>query len=259
MYLQNDYLIKKTLLDLQEQIQADQEELKRYPLGKLTYSKTGKYIKYFVSIDGEQTYIPKKSRNLAVQLANKKYIQQRIAENQTIFKLLSQELSKFKISSEDILANPAYYDLLKSRFELEDPSLYDWMISKYEKNHSYPETLIFKCASGNVVRSKSESLIDTFLFQNKIPYRYECALEIDNVIVFPDFTIMHPYSKKIIYWEHFGMMDDAAYRHSALSKLDRYASAGIIPDVNLITTYETLSSPLSTRTIEQKIEQLLGL
>ena len=40
----------------------------------------------------------------------------------------------------------------------------------------HPEHLICKSISGNMVRSKSEMMIDMLLFQHRIPFRYECAL-----------------------------------------------------------------------------------
>ena len=104
------------------------------------------------------------------------------------------------------------------------------------------------------MRSKSEALIDMFLFKNKIPFRYECPLELDNILLYPDFTIRHPTTGKVFYWEHFGLMNQALYRKSACSKLQLYISNGITPSIQLITTYETQEVPLDPETVEKIVE-----
>ena len=59
-----------------------------------------------------------------------------------------------------------------------------------------------------MLRSKSEAMIEQALFYANIPYRYECKLELDNKILYPDFTMLHPETKEKYYWEHMGMMDN---------------------------------------------------
>ena len=128
------------------------------------------------------------------------------------------------------------------------------MTSSYEHNPNYPEQLLHKTSSGNLVRSKSETIIDMFLYTNQIPFRYECALHIGDTTVFPDFTIRHTQTGALYYWEHFGRMDDPSYYKNVFSKLQLYTSHGIIPSINLITTYETKENPLSSEVIEKIIE-----
>lgn len=106
-----------------------------------------------------------------------------------------------------------------------------------------------------MVRSKSEAFIDMLLHANKIPFRYECALTLGSITYYPDFTIMHPKTGEIFYWEHFGMMDDPAYAGKAFSKLHNYSKHGIIPSINLITTYETQDHPLDLDTVHRLVEQ----
>ena len=56
---------------------------------------------------------------------------------------------------------------------------------------------------------------------------------------------LHPQTETVYYYEHFGMMDDAVYAKNAYSRLQLYATYGIIPSIQLITTYETKDHPLS--------------
>ena len=92
------------------------------------------------------------------------------------------------------------------------------------------------------------------LFQAKIPYRYECQIILGNIILYPDFTIRHPRTGKLYYWEHFGQMDNPEYNKKANNKLQTYISNGIIPTINLITTFETIDNPLTSNYVNELIE-----
>ena len=53
------------------------------------------------------------------------------------------------------------------------------------------------------------------------------------------------------YWEHFGKMDDADYSKNVFSKLQHYTSHGIVPTIQLITTYETKNNPFTINNAEK--------
>lgn len=155
-----------------------------------------------------------------------------------------------------LLTQPSgFQELLSPLFTPLSEELSTWSSSPYEINTNYPEQLIHKAASGNMVRSKSEVLIDLYLHTNKIPFRYECALHLEETVLFPDFTIRHPKTGKYYYWEHFGRMDDPTYYKNVYSKLQLYTSQGIVPSIQLITTFETKEHPLTSEVIEKTIEQ----
>ena len=128
------------------------------------------------------------------------------------------------------------------------------MNAPYEHSSPHPENLIYKNISGNTLRSKSEMMIDLCLYMHKIPYRYECPLQLGTATLYPDFTLRHPETGKYFYWEHFGLMDNPKYIDTTFSKLRLYACQGIIPGIQLITTYETKENPLNTEVIEKIIE-----
>ena len=69
--LKNDIL--KAYQPLCDQILQMQNQLNELPEGKLLISREGKYVKWYVSNGHTKTYIPKKNRLLAEQLAQKKY------------------------------------------------------------------------------------------------------------------------------------------------------------------------------------------
>lgn len=88
---------------------------------------------------------------------------------------------------------------------------------------------------------------------NQIPFRYECKLQLDETIIYPDFIIRHPITGKIYYWEHLGKMDDEVYRHRNSCKLEIYNSNQIYPSLNLILTYETKDCPLDAEYVNTLI------
>ena len=240
---------------LERQIQNLEEQIQALPSGHLNCAGNGKYLKWYHFNCHKNTYIPKKEHALAEKLALKKYLslllEDLLHEQRAIAFYLSQHSD---ISKANLLLNDAKYtDLLSSIFTPLSQELSEWVNTSYEHNPKHTELLLHKSSSGNLVRSKSESLIDTFLFLNKIPFRYECALQLGEITLFPDFTIRHPKTGAIFYWEHFGLMDNPTYSQNVFSKLQLYASHGIIPSIQLITTYETKENPLSADTVEKII------
>lgn len=147
-----------------------------------------------------------------------------------------------------------YQELLAPYFLPKSKELSNWISEPYERNQNYQEQLIHKGMSGNFVRSKSESMIDTSLYMHKIPFRYECALVLGETTIYPDFTIRHPETGQTYYWEHFGLMDQFTYSQNAYRKLQLYTNHGIIPTFQLITTYETKEHPLTASFIEKIVE-----
>ena len=129
------------------------------------------------------------------------------------------------------------------------------MNAEYEKGAPNPEQLIHKTITGEKVRSKSEAFIYTSLTTNRIPFRYEGALHLGKKTYYPDFTIRHPRTGEVIYWEHFGKMDSREYARKTFAKLEQYQYFGIIPSVNLIITFETKEHPLSIEEVENIIER----
>lgn len=135
--------------------------------------------------------------------------------------------------------------------------LEEWSNSTFTQCTKYPEHKIHLTASGNMVRSKSEVLIDMQLYINQIPFRYECELQLGDVTIYPDFTVRNPRTSKTYYWEHFGIMDDSSYTNNVSLKLNTYISNHIIPTIDLITTYETQNHPLTIDTINRVIATYL--
>ena len=247
--------ILKEYLSVQTQISQIQQELTSLPDGKLLISNDGKYKKWYVSDGHTKEYIPKKNRLLAEQLAQKKYLMVKLdyllREKLALDAYLQIQKTNEQYPDASIITDSEYAQLLASYLKAPTQDLRQWANETYEQNLNYPEHLVHKASSGIMVRSKSEAMIERFLYTNRIPFRYECALHLESMTFYPDFTILHPETKEIYYWEHFGRMDDMSYAEKAFSKLRTYTAYGIIPSIQLITTYETKKHPLSYEDVEK--------
>jgi len=232
-------------------------QLNLLPSGKLSVKQCKSNFKWYLTDNGRKIYLPKSQKSLVEDLAKKKYLSFKLDELIQERKACLHYLKCFSdtsLKSEQFLSNPLYFSLLKSSFKPKSQFHEDWINAIYDKNIKRPENLIHKSLSTNIVRSKSEAMIDTALFQHNIPFRYECLLQLNELYLYPDFTIMHPITNKIYYWEHFGMMDNPIYAKKTFSKLQIYNSNNITPSINLITTYETKDAPLDIYHIEKIID-----
>lgn len=148
-----------------------------------------------------------------------------------------------------------YGQYLGREYYLEgDVCLSEWKERKSSQNFYFEEGLIHETRSGDRVRSKSEVMIADELFDNKLLFKTEPALELGGKVVYPDFEIIHPNTHKLIWWEHFGMIDVPEYSHAAMQKLVEYERNGIIFEENLIVTYETSAAPLTRAMIRERLE-----
>lgn len=285
-------IIRKESLNLAYEITALHEQLKNYPDEELFCEKQGPQIKWFIRNAAGKSLLSKKKRSYARYLAEKKYYQLKLRDLEQELKLLEHYNNHHNPlpSSDRLLKNPTYAELLLSpesstdlhnqRFLVSDmptlsptsspllpPDHYTesllevpwngdptlWSKHPYAHNDSYSDGLKHRTISGHMVRSKSESLIATCLYNHCIPFRYEGLLLLNHHEFFPDFTILHPRTNRVIFWEHFGLIDSPDYRENAYEKLKFFGNYGIYPSINLITTYETETTPLDIVKIEEFI------
>ena len=216
---------------LNKQISLIQSQINSLPNGNFFCCKNGKYFKWYHTDGKHQTIIPKKNRAFAQKLALKRVLLLQLEELQKEKEAVDAYLQKKKsivYKSQLLLEeNDAYRQLISENLKSKADYLNEWKNAPYERNKNYPEQLNNKAFSGNYVRSKSEAMIDMFLTQYKIPFRYECALQLGHTTFYPDFTIRHPDTDEIYYWEHFGKMDDQNYAKATASKIQLYVSESI--------------------------------
>ena len=251
--------IQEELHRLRQQLNEIQIKLSAFPDGKLICSRGKNCFKWYISDGHVSAYLPKQKRELAEKLACKKFLSLKaefLSKEISALEFYLRHASREDDRAEKLLLEPSgFQELLLPYFKPKSQMQEDWMHEAYEQNPNYPENLIHKTGLGFNVRSKSEAMIVSALHANRIPFRYECALTLGGTTIFPDFTLLHPETSEIFYWEHFGRMDDPAYIQKTCFKLQNYALNGIVPSVNLIMTFETQQHPLGYADISRIVEQ----
>ena len=225
--------INDELKKLELEIEDVKRRLQALPDGSLVCSRNGNYWKWYWNSGDGLSYLPKSARPLAEKLAVRKYLSLLLRSLQARRSFLDSYLARKSQTAEQavqaFLEDPAYQPLLAPYFTPLSPELAQWAAAPYDQNPLFPEQRIHKCASGHLVRSKSEAIIDMVLYTSRVPFRYECALTLGKTVIYPDFTIRDPSSGKTYYWEHFGMMDQPSYASRTFSKLHLYTSFQIFP------------------------------
>ena len=251
---------------LNEKIERLEKEIKKsnFPDGYLSFNKNGDYYKRYqvMRVDGQRVrkFLTSKNKKLIEQLALKGYKECELQTLKKKLKATEAYISEYPQNSEgEFLKNkPGYKEILLPLLESMNRSMEEklkhWEMAPNPGNLSHPEHLIFPTIKGIMVRSKSESLISDELFRASIPYRYEYLIRLGNTLISPDFMIMHPITKEIYIWEHFGRMDDPEYvNNNFLKKMRLYPNEGYIPSINLICTYETSNHPLTIFEVDEII------
>ena len=142
------------------------------------------------------------------------------------------------------LADGVYHGIRESQ---------EWSDEWRGKSVFHEEQLTSTASDGTLRRSKGELLIGTKLDHCKIPYRYE-ALAHPDLPYRPDFTIRRPRDRKIIFWEHLGLVNDRDYMETNKRKLSAYERVGIVPWDNLIITYDQADGGINEKLIDATIQ-----
>ncbi|MBQ9990477.1 MAG: hypothetical protein IJP31_06000 [Lachnospiraceae bacterium] len=211
--------------------------------------------------DSNGVYLQKDKLKLVQQLVQKEY-------DKKVIYTIEQELNaikKYLLKYPHVNAEQIYMMLHKERQKLivpiresEEDFIARWEAVEFQGKYMDEEAPEFYTQKGERVRSKSEVIIADILNKEKIPYRYECPINLTGLgKIYPDFTVLNRRLRKEWYWEHLGMMDDPAYAERAVQKIISYEQNGIFPGESLILTYETRKVPLNQKLIQLLIQKYL--
>lgn len=228
-------------------VETLQKRLEKLPRERLTFrEKNGKFF-WYVYAPGERRkkYLPRKRRDYAKKLAARYVLQAKLEDQQRLkagcdafLKCVGKDFPKERQLLEErpflgeLLEKPAYSDAAA-----------EWLAQPWRHADMYSEQLTHKGPGGIMMRSKSEISIAEALTSAKIPFRYECALDLDDMTYYPDFTIYDEPNQCIMIWEHLGLMDNTEYMEHACDKITQYIRHGYVPGINLILTSETKQAP----------------
>lgn len=244
---------------LNNRISEKEQALRNVPKGRLRVSGGTRNLYYYTDDQKRRSkYLGQKNLEKAQKLAQRDYDEKVLALSKKELELLdSLTLSLEKVSGENV-----YESLVPARRKLVTPVeipteefVRCWEAEEFEHKPISEDTPEYYTDRGEQVRSKSEILIANMLNQRGIPYRYECAIYLDNnTKFFPDFTILNVRKRKVIYHEHFGMMSDPDYCESVVYKLASYNRNGYFLGDDLTCTWESEKHPFNVREFERTIE-----
>ncbi len=235
---------------------------------RLQVMKKGHSWQYYV-VTGKETrnrkYIPVTDRGLAKAIAQRDYDLMVMKSVKKWIRALEQaEKILGTIPDEAVAAlhMPAF--LSSGRRELIQPyALSDaefaeqWGAQPYWGKARSDADKCFVTKRGERVRSKSEKIIADRLADAGIPYRYEAPLRLKrNLLVYPDFTILIPATRRQVYFEHLGMVDKADYADSAARKMNSFAEAGLIMGKDVFFTFETNAHPISEAALNGVVQAI---
>jgi len=255
------------LEELESQLQNVCRRLEKAPSGILRESVNHNTTQFYCresSSDWRGTYIKKEDWQRAAALARKDYDERLKLELEEQIKLLRDFCSAYKpgriaelygalSAQRKAFVTPVYLpdDEFVEKWKLKDYERLDG--SSFRAEHSVGE---------DSLRSKSEVIIFHSLMMHGVPFKYEKALLLKDKsgeyrTVYPDFCCLNVKTRREIYWEHFGLLDDAEYRNKMLKKLNLYAINGYVPGKNLVTSFESREVPFTQKQAELVIENYL--
>ncbi|MCQ2526554.1 MAG: hypothetical protein MJ130_07290 [Lachnospiraceae bacterium] len=278
-------LVTYLITTIDHEINQIQKRLVALPKGKLSIYRNGQYTKWVHINNNQQSIISKKDRIHAQEILLQEYLQARLSDlmhekamlqnclkqitlhkSEVDFFWNKKYLSSFfqNQSSTKLLSNNQVQVNSSSTLPSKSEEIFTgttndqyWHGIPYIKNSQYPEQLIYPSISGNNLRSKSEVIIDQTMYFNKIDYRYECQMILNDIVLYPDFIAISKSSHQLIIWEHLGMMDTTQYMNNAISKIALYIKNGYIPGINLIITSETSQIPLNPLLVNDYVQRFL--
>jgi len=236
------YLTKKDFEDIlhgtEKRISMINNELEQLKGSILVCRKKGNRI-YYSERRGKQEVGISKNKERIYQLLKGYYLKLQLdaLENNRI--LFNACKNKYvDLSSEYMLEKMSekYKDIPIE--EIMTRSYDDWGKRRYEKNPYYEENLKFETNNGILVRSKSERQIANALEELNIQYRYDAAIDCDDVKHYADFLIKRPDGSLLI-WEHFGREHDRQYMAKNRERIKDYISIGYRPWDDLVWTLES--------------------
>lgn len=258
------YELNERIQQLRKAIKQAEREESTLPDGRLRISKTSGRIRYYEvneNTDSSGKYLHKKEEYSKIKkFAQKDYNKQFLKTARAEQKKLERFLEQYQKNQSE----STYEELSAERKQLVTPYILPddllakaWQSKPFKPNPYKPEKKIFDTKRGEKVRSKSEAIIADMLYDMGIPYRYEYPVRIYNgMIKYPDFTLLKTKTREVIYYEHFGRMDEEGYRRDTMEKMDEYRASGIYPGKNLIFTYETEANPLDINGTRMMLTEL---
>lgn len=229
---------------------------------KIHYSKRKNgYQYYWVRPDGHREYIRKNKLDPVRKIYQKEYDQEADKALRRESSLLEHFIKKYNYSAIKSVYEKmpdAVKPMITPIYKPDEEFISEWG-KRFEGNiNPYPIDNPYLTDKGEQVRSKSEKILADLFNKLAIPYYYEPKLEADNGKQFyPDFALLCIKTRKTIYWEHFGLVNDGEYASKSLKKLDLYEKNGLYAGRDILFSIESAEIPLDIKQIEKKLKEYI--
>ena len=244
-------------------IEEKEKENKKLPHGNVRAIKHGKGYQYYLrdeSNDPNGKYIPRKELKWVRKMIQREYNEKVVERAREELKLIEKMEKYYQHGCvEDIYEKFAQGKqvLIKAVACSTEQFLSEWLNTEYDKLPFRENSPEYYSNKGERMRSKSEVIIANLLDKWNVPYLYEKPLTLNNGrVVHPDFTIIDAERKRVIYWEHLGMLDDEEYLEKAILKIRQYEETGLCIGKSLIITGESSRQPMDVRLVEKQIRSI---
>ena len=248
--------LDEQIFEMQKMITEKERIIRSAPNGSLRISKShGRFQCYHLTDSGPTNgaFLKRSQEKLITDLAQKQY-------DEKLVRSAKKPLAALKLCRNalpETLPEEVYGKLNPDRKPLVTPIILPeqdfvkaWEEEHWTQKYMEPEGPKLYTDKGECVRSKSEIIISNTLFHLGIPYRYECALDLNGYTIYPDFTVLHVRERREKYLEHFGMMADYDYYTRAVNRISQMAKHGIILGDTLFFTMEADKYPLDIKNAE---------
>lgn len=234
--------------------------LKTLPSGSISLKRGKSYHSYRESPGGRQRMVAITDSKLMNDLKVQRKIKKSIP-------VLEEQIERYNT----FLEGDNIYDPVKLELELPEqyrggrcPHLWlpddidpeEWAAASYISNPARMENPS-ETNGGRVVRSKSEAIVGSVAEDVPLIHRYEQQIIIKGEVFYPDFTFLMPLTRRLIYYEHFGKMDDPEYVKKTTHKLEMYPYYGLYLGYNFFASFETRNSAFSYPGAKEIINRML--
>lgn len=197
--------------------------------GKIFFREYNNGVQRGITKDKERIY----------RLARKDFVNEKIKDTAKKIRALEELLKKLndidtESKTDKLLERYSMLDSNKLALSEDELKIYN---NRFSHNPFNKDGLIYKTEDGVSMRSKSERFIGSFLENEGLLYMYEPEIIIGGRNMYPDFVILRPDGKRVI-WEHCGLINDMDYYNKMIKRLDEYRKIGYVQHKNLICTYE---------------------
>ena len=245
-------LITKTIENIEK-------KLKALPTGWINIRhQNGKAYYYYANAKSKERFLTKKDKELIKQLLQKRYLKEVLKAAKNELLALSKMLNIYPADLPEEMFEKLPEELRSGVEPIilgNEQDAREWMEEPYVGKPFKDDAPVYMTIKGERVRSKSEVMLADRLFFRGVPYKYECPIMIDGIVIHPDFSMKRMSDNKIIYHEHCGKMDDPEYYSDLVERINLYNQAGIMQGDRLTFSFETSDKPLDIRVIDRLIDE----